>query len=67
MPTSNAFTTRQRQYAPELYKVANDLRRAVFVDGGNPDDIMKVATEALRLVRLIDNPILEKTNVKKDI
>jgi len=59
MSKSNALTRRKQQYAIELYKVANDLRRAVFVNGSYPDDIMKVATEALRIVRLIDNPILE--------
>lgn len=55
---TDAFT--KRLYATELYKVANDLRRAVFVNHGQPDEIMKVATEALRLVRIIDNPILDK-------
>lgn len=50
----------KRAKANELYKIANDLRRAVFVNGGQPDDIMKVAQEALRLVRIIDNPILDE-------
>lgn len=64
MSKSSALTERKKQYAVELYKVANDLRMAVFVNGGNPDDIMKVATEALRLTRIIDNPILGNTNTK---
>lgn len=50
---------RKKKYANELYKVANDLRRAVFVNGGQPDEIMKIAQDALRLIRIIDNPILE--------
>jgi hypothetical protein len=56
----NALELRKRAKANELYKVANDLRRAIFVNGGQPDDIMKVAQDALRIIRIIDNPILDK-------
>lgn len=55
----NALDKRKREYANELYKVANDLRRAIFVNGGQPDEIMKVAQDALRIVRIIDNPIIK--------
>lgn len=60
----NALDLRKRAHANELYKVANDLRRCIFVNGGQPDDVMKVAQAALRIVRIIDNPILDKKTKK---
>lgn len=40
--------------AAEMYAVLDDLRRVMFVNGGHPDEVMRVATDALRLVRVID-------------
>jgi hypothetical protein len=59
MPKTKSLKQRKVDRVEDLYGIVNELRRVVFVKGGQPDDIMAVATKALRIVRQIDNPIIK--------
>lgn len=59
MNKKKSLKQRKIDQAEDMYDIVNELQRTIFVKGGQPDDIIAIATKALRVIRQIDNPIIK--------
>lgn len=48
---------RKKDHADAMYTVLKELRRVVFIEGGDTE-LMAVALDAVRVLRIIDNEVL---------
>lgn len=52
--SNKSLKSRKRDNAEEMYAILNEFRRVIYVEGGDPDAIMNVASKALAIIRKID-------------